>query len=568
MGHLMGNKFSAGCGGRAVVTTFFFHYCGLVILSLGLLACEGANSVPIEVRVAGTVRYTDRIYGAQGFTGTTDLKAVRYATVELIDGITVIDRAQTDAVGGYQLEGQGVELYVRVLSETDAGIGVLQAVKDHSGAIYAATRTLAVAGENTLDLNIGLDTAVVGAFNIIDVMVNASRFVAQLNTAPMPKLSVFWQPGSNSHGTYYCTVRTSRSACPSGAGVYLLGGSGSGGDSDQFDDDVILHEYAHYLEDSLGIQDSPGGTHYLTDSQSDLRLAWSEGWGGFFPGAVKHWLQSQTPELLSSAASLPSAQFVDTFGNFAAISIDISHPDNFYCFAGNGCFTYSSSEVAVANVLNGVMQQFDMQAVWNAVSAYMTTGTSYPASLETFWDGWVGQRQPDAEEYSLLYSIFDARKIYYRADNYEDDDSYWLGKLLAACAAGSCGGQSHYLYRSDIPTDIDHVQLNGVRGRHYFIETRGLGNGADTYLRILDANGNLVFDANGRAMANDDRPGTIYCYPLESPCKVHNDDVMLSSALNFTAPDTATYTIEISVSPNRPAAAGRYGSYELRISEK
>ena len=551
---------------RLVVSAL--NFAVVLVLSALLLACSGAESVLLDVKVSGTIQYTDRVYSAQGFTGTTPLKAVRFATVELVDGITVIDRTQSDQDGHYQLSGQGVELYVRVLSQSDAGIGVLHTVKDHNGSIYAATRTLAVDGESTLDLQMQLDTAVVGAFNILDVMVNSGQFVAELNKTPMPKLTVHWQPGSNQYGTYYCSVRTSRSSCPSGAGIYLLGGSGSGGDSDQFDDDVIMHEYAHYLEDSLKIQDSPGGIHYLTDNDSDLRLAWSEGWGGFFPGAVKHWLSVQAPELLSSTVTLPTSQFIDTFGNFAAISIDMANPDSYYCFSGTGCFTYSSSEVAVANVLNGVMHRFGMQSLWNAVSGYMSTDSPFPASLETFWDGWLSQRQPDADEYAQLYSIFDQRKIYYRADNFEDDNQRLLGKMFSKCISIDCGGQQHFLYRSSSQADIDHVYLSAAEGKQYYIETLDLGNGADTYLRILDSAGNLVFDRSGRAMANDDRPGTVYCYPLENPCKVHNDDLMLSSSLNFIAPRTEIYTVEISTAGNRPSAAGRYGTYTLKISEQ
>ena len=101
---------------------------------------------------------------------------------------------------------------------------------------------------------------------MLDVYASATQFIRELSNAPMPELNVYWQNKSNSYGTYYCfTNRYSRS-CPQGKGIYILGGrSSGGGDTDHFDDDVLWHEYAHYLEGMVGAQDSPGGTHYLTE---------------------------------------------------------------------------------------------------------------------------------------------------------------------------------------------------------------------------------------------------------------------------------------------------------------
>jgi hypothetical protein len=54
---------------------------------------------------------------------------------------------------------------------------------------------------------------------------------------------------------------------------------------DHFDNSVILHEYAHFLEDVFGAPNSPGGSH-SGDGIVDPRLAWSEGWANFFQAAV------------------------------------------------------------------------------------------------------------------------------------------------------------------------------------------------------------------------------------------------------------------------------------------
>jgi hypothetical protein len=66
--------------------------------------------------------------------------------------------------------------------------------------------------------------------------------------------------------------------------AYVLGDRNS--DSDEFDDSVILHEYAHMLAARFSRDDSPGGLHVLGDLL-DPRVAWSEGWANFFAAAVR-----------------------------------------------------------------------------------------------------------------------------------------------------------------------------------------------------------------------------------------------------------------------------------------
>jgi hypothetical protein len=42
---------------------------------------------------------------------------------------------------------------------------------------------------------------------------------------------------------------------------------------------------------------------------------------------------------------------------------------------------------------------------------------------------------------------------------------------------------------------------------------------------------------------------------------------MLSSELSFNPANSGTYYVEVTSSSHRPAAAGRYGTYALQISE-
>ena len=539
-----------------------------VAMLLTLAACNDGSPPPptVSASVTGTVSYEDRLYGAHGFTGDTAYKTLRYAMVDLVDYKgAVIATTATDANGNYSLQGKGGGLYVRVLAQTTATAGAAISINSPAGDTFAITQALQSgdAGDVTLDIPVSLNNRIAGVFNMLDVYTNAALFVTSLSTHPLPEMKVYWQAAASNYGTYFCPSAYRGGSCPQGKGIYIVGGNSSGGDTDEYDDDVLMHEYGHYLETTLGIRDSPGGTHFLTDNDEDLRLSWSEGWGGFFPDALKSWLKAQDPERLSSVASLPVSYYVDTYGSVAGISINMAAPDAWLCPGGSDCFDYSTNEVSVAKVLSGLRQAFGMQAIWDVMSGYMAHGTSLPASLETLWDGWLQQCAPGAADLQQLQTIFGERQIFYREDAYESDDTIASARVLAVCAAAPCTTEQHYLYRSNFTGDADLFSVTLDAGTAYEIETLGLSNGADTYLRLLDQNGNVVVNGSGQGQTDDNRPGTTFCYPYDNPCRIHYDDTMLSSSLDFTPSQSGTYYVEVKTSPAHPAGAGRYGSYSI-----
>ncbi|MBN8540566.1 MAG: hypothetical protein J0L82_09285 [Deltaproteobacteria bacterium] len=143
-----------------------------------------------------------------------------------------------------------------------------------------------------------------GAFNILDQILNAQDYLRAatgscdqvghatyyVNCTPFteaPLVKVYWSPGVSPSVyvgvsgsiSYYLNRRRE---------LYLQGGQSGNilsSDMDHFDNSVILHEYAHFLEDVFGAPNSPGGSH-SGDGIVDPRLAWSEGWANFFQAAV------------------------------------------------------------------------------------------------------------------------------------------------------------------------------------------------------------------------------------------------------------------------------------------
>lgn len=150
-----------------------------------------------------------------------------------------------------------------------SGFHLAQAERDHSGNLLG------------------------GAFNILHNVYLANQYLkAQLSPAPeIPKAQIYWQKGVTPAiyfgGTGGISFYVSQSGSGLYKGLYILGGQ-SGAlctDTDHFDNSVILHEYAHFLEHEMAKSDSPGGSH---DGRRiiDPRLAWSEGYANYFQGAV------------------------------------------------------------------------------------------------------------------------------------------------------------------------------------------------------------------------------------------------------------------------------------------
>jgi len=111
-----------------------------------------------------------------------------------------------------------------------------------------------------------------GPFNIIDVIEQAYDMMRTVNPdTPLNDLVVRWSRDYDD-GTYYDKDENA---------VYINGNRNA--DSDEFDDMIVAHEFAHFLENNLYRTDSIGGPHALGE-KLDVRVAWSEGYATAFAG--------------------------------------------------------------------------------------------------------------------------------------------------------------------------------------------------------------------------------------------------------------------------------------------
>jgi hypothetical protein len=244
------------------------------------------DTVPLLRDVESRAFYQKLVSGPDGLELERPvLVPIRGARVEVYSQLTgaVFSVGTTDQVGHYRVPAPESEGYaVRVLSMVSPD-GVIVADNTAGSAIYSIGTMLD--GEQTAVLLASDADRVSGAFNIFEVMRRANRLLIQADPElPLPGLAIFWSQRNTRlvgdpalgaiGGTFFDTGNNT---------AFVLGDREV--DSDEFDDSVLLHEYAHMLAARFSRDDSFGGPHVAGDVL-DPRVAWSEGWANFFSALV------------------------------------------------------------------------------------------------------------------------------------------------------------------------------------------------------------------------------------------------------------------------------------------
>ncbi len=222
--------------------------------------------------------------GRLDFAQTTP-RPVRGATLRVMQGTNVLASTTTDNNGNYSLQytpsgsaalqlvvvAESINPPIKVADNTDQNLiwamaGALDGVSTsknlHAGSGWNGT--------NYVDAN-----RTAAPFAILDSMYTASKAFSSVRAVSFPAFTAFWSPQNTSQsgdvkqgliGTSYFS--------PSENAVYILGKEGV--DTDEFDNHVIVHEWAHYFQDNLSRSDSPGGKHGGGDVL-DPRLSFGEG---------------------------------------------------------------------------------------------------------------------------------------------------------------------------------------------------------------------------------------------------------------------------------------------------
>jgi hypothetical protein len=223
---------------------------------------------------------------------------IRNARVEVRSSITqaLISVSETDNRGRFTVAVPfDPNLTIRILSQIRS-FNLRVADNTNLNSLYAISAS--VDGTSSSSSLFLLDmTRLSGAFNILEMVQRANDTVKMADSSlqPLP-VTIFWStrntnrvgnPAQGFIGTSEFNISNNT--------AYILGDRNT--DSDEFDDAVIAHEYAHMLATKYSRDDSPGGSHGLGD-MLDPRVAWSEGWANFFSSVVRNdpiWRDSMGP---------------------------------------------------------------------------------------------------------------------------------------------------------------------------------------------------------------------------------------------------------------------------------
>ncbi len=257
------------------------------------LGCELTPAIPADqpFTVSGTATYdfVPAVYTPATGGGGLDFahavqRPVREAVVEVRQCGNLLATTATDVGGHYAATftpGPTGEVAVYVLARVPSP--ALEVRDNWSGATWAVAQPIASTSP-TLDVHAthGWTGSHYGAsriaapFAILDSVYVASRRLLDLPRAvafDAVPLIVNWSPLNtpDSIGTsfYDSSIRQ----------IFLLGADGI--DTDEFDREVIVHEWGHYFEDNFSRSDTPGGDHGFGDVL-DPRLAFGEGYASAF----------------------------------------------------------------------------------------------------------------------------------------------------------------------------------------------------------------------------------------------------------------------------------------------
>ncbi len=279
---------------------------------------------PASVTITGKITF-DRIpFAATPGAGLEPSAPVqspaRGIVVEAINGSTVVASTTTNATGDYTLAvPSNTQIFIRAKAQMlKAGAPPTWdfRVRDNTnaGALYVLDG--AVFGSGTADLTRNLrassgwngtrygETRAAAPFAVLDTVYQATSLIlSAAPTAVFAPLNLYWSTANRANtvagngmpifcideGDIQTTMYASGEREDDCGGLILPGiyvlGSVEGGDTDEFDQHVIAHEFGHYFEDLFARSDSIGGAHE-NGNRLDFRVAFGEGWGNAFSGMV------------------------------------------------------------------------------------------------------------------------------------------------------------------------------------------------------------------------------------------------------------------------------------------
>ena len=465
--------------------------------------------------ISGNIAYEKRYYSDVSPTGIEADIYVPLGEVDIslfVDGASTATESTTTATdGSFTFSTTTSSSYSITIYAKNSHIEVGTSTSSGSAEnIYSKTIT-GITGSDFLELTVSIDENS-GAFNILSLLEQGWDWFNARNLTLTEVLSVQW-PGN---GTYFE---------PDDFSLSFLGVTNSNSDPDEFDDDVILHEFGHAAAEAFSTDHSLGGSHSIT-SKGDLRLAWSEGLATYIGTAIKG-----DTNYRDSNGSVSSSG-ITSYG----LDYDIANPVTLA--------THSTNEWAVSYILYQAEEASGVQEVIDTITSFQNNSTklaSEQATLDAFHDLWTGSNIATSyEDRSMSYNVDSLEGL-----NTEDNPTTITGDLTKLTFYPSSGA--------------DYFKHSGVVGDVLTISTSNPTNGVLTKIEIYKENGSSLELQTSNSQANG----------------LSSDSI---SALTYTLDETANHIIKVSrfnstsqnfglgSSNGYSKTAGIYGGYDLNFS--
>jgi len=506
---------------------------------------------------------------------------IRRAEVRVTDPSgAVVQCAETSNAGAFSLVlPQGATTYtVSINSRSNNSYMVASVLNRPEQNLFYSLSTSVVATGNSVGLTLtatATGDVIAGAFNIHDQMLRSNEYLrAQVANCSAthagctdftvaPKVVAYWEKGFNPN-SYFGSSGGLSFYLPGYSRLFILGGQNGDTDSsdtDHFDNSVIVHEYGHFLEDSMFSSDSPGGSHN-GDKVIDPRLAWSEGWGNFFQAAVRN-----------------EALYIDTLGNDDGSTHLIYYADLETAQAGNDIPTEQGEgnfrEFSVTRMLwdaidnnadgpthgatdNVVSSQFD--EIWASLTK---TSTGFRDSDWAFRS--VGHLHYGQQNLTAPTNWSTIRTI-----EYHDGDTDEYAEYVTAVAAGTCGAypytltpiaggaslSSSNLFKNN---DFFHLKVASTSTLTITLEyidanTAGVEADLDLYIYNESARFGTSADIAGYSRATPDgNPATAQSESVTRSLSAGNYLINVNAYVGTTTGTAATYRIRVGAQDLCPA---------------
>lgn len=260
------------------------------------VVADPPGGAPALVFVSGRVTFDRLLPGPAGLDPSPSNRRATFVTVEAVSAENsshVLDAAVTDAAGDYSMSfSTDRDYFVRARSESGSGLQVDRVFhpRTNTAILHAVCSQVQHRSASPAMVDVHADhqdgTSRAGAFAILETMGRLRASVAAY-LPPLGELEVYWCRANFYNDTFHYgylqgwgfitgsqTVEVGPHSVPT---IYLLGGNyfGGGGDHDEFDETVIGHEWASFVQLTQSRDNNFGGDH--AGEELLFTAAYSEG---------------------------------------------------------------------------------------------------------------------------------------------------------------------------------------------------------------------------------------------------------------------------------------------------